>query len=170
MITVPAKLLVAERNYFIATWDRVFLHVWHFELTTEALANLSRFSRAFVQENSEPISNLSIIEPSSPPPPEQLRNRLSAFYRELAPHTKHQLVVAEGGGFRLALIRSVGLALSALAPKSMPFRFTSRVEEAAALIGPYLSPTAGGAAGLLSAVAELRSSPALQPDRAARPR
>jgi hypothetical protein len=82
---------------------------------------------------------------------------MSAFHREIAPFMKEQIVVAEGSGFRSALVRSIGVALSAISPKSLPFKFASGIDEAAALIRPHLSAAAGGSDGLKRALAELRT-------------
>jgi hypothetical protein len=78
-------------------------------------------------------------------------------YRELAPGMRHQLFVAEGSGFRAAIVRGVGLAVSALAPSLLPFKFASSAEDAANTIAPCLSIYAGGAGGILEALAVLRA-------------
>jgi hypothetical protein len=70
---------------------------------------------------------------------------------------KEQIVVAEGSGFRSALVRSIGVALSAISPKSLPFKFASGMDEASLLIRPHLSRSAGGAEGLKRALADLRT-------------
>jgi len=155
-VTVVPKILVAEPGYCFATWDRVLLQIWRLEVTAESVETLRRIGKAFVAESREPVSTLSIVESTSPAPSDRLRGALSAFYRELAPQMKEQIVVAEGSGFRAALVRSVGLALSAVAPKSLPFKFVGGVEEAAVLIRPHLSPAAGGAAGLQEAIKYVR--------------
>lgn len=153
-----AQILVIRPNYCFATWDRVFLHIWRLEVTREALDELRKLGDAFVAESREPISTLSIVEATSPPPSDKLRAALAAFYGDLAPRTKEHVVLAEGGGFRAALVRSVGVALSAIAPKSLPFRFVSDIDAAAAVVSPHLSSSAGGAPALKEAINELRAS------------
>jgi hypothetical protein len=69
---------------------------------------------------------------------------------------RHQIFVAEGSGFRSALVRGVGLTVSTFAPSLLPFKFASSVDEAAVIIASQLSPKAGGAEGLKTAVAGLR--------------
>jgi hypothetical protein len=85
-----------------------------------------------------------------------VRKELSAFFKELAPQMRHQLFVGEGSGFRAALVRGVGLAVSTIAPSLLPFKFAGSLDEAAVIIAPQLSPKAGGAEGLKAAVAFLR--------------
>jgi hypothetical protein len=155
-VKVAPKIIVSEPAYCFATWDRVLLQIWRLEVTAESVETLRKVGKAFVEQNRDPVSTLSIVESTSPAPSDRLRGALSSFYRELAPYMKEQIVVAEGSGFRAALVRSVGLALSAVAPKSLPFKFVGGVEEAAQLIRPHLSPAAGGAAALQEAIKNVR--------------
>ena len=156
-VSAVPVIKILEPNCCFATWDRVLLQIWRLEVTAEAVENLRKIGRAFVYESKLPVSSLSIVESTSPPPSDKLRGALSAFYRDLAPQMKEQIVVAEGSGFRSALVRSVGLALSAIAPKSLPFKFVAGVEEAAVLIRPHLTPAAGGALGLQQAIKDVRA-------------
>jgi hypothetical protein len=151
-------ILVVERGYCLATWDRVFLLIWRTEITVEAMKRLHKLGAEFVRTSSYPVCTLSIVEPTSPPPRDQLRGQLAAFYRNIMRDAPQHVVVAEGGGFRGALVRSVGLALSAIAPKSLPFRFASGIEEAARLLRPHLSPASGGAVSLQQALEEMRGN------------
>lgn len=147
-----------DQNHVIAIWDRVLLQVWRGEATPRAVQALGDAGRALLAAHpGARCCSLSIIEASSPPPSEQVRPLLSKVFRELAPGMQHQLFVAEGSGFRSAIVRGVGLAVSAIAPSLLPFKFASNVEDAAGTIAPCLTPLAGGVAGALSAVALLRS-------------
>jgi hypothetical protein len=65
---------------------------------------------------------------------------LANFYREFAPTMARQIVVADGGGFRGALVRAVGVTLSTLAPRALPFKFVGHVSDAIALLTRHLSP------------------------------
>lgn len=147
-----------DQNCVIATWDRVLLQVWRGEATPRAVQALSAAGHALMAANEgHACCSLSIIEAKSPPPSEQVRPLIASAYRELAPGMRHQLFVAEGSGFRAAIVRGVGLAVSAFAPSLLPFKFASNAEEAANTIEPCLSTYAGGARGLLEALALLRA-------------
>jgi hypothetical protein len=156
-VSVIPSIKTLEPNYCIATWDRLLLQIWRLEVTAEAVDNLRKLTRAFVYDSKQPVSSLAIVESTSPAPSDKLRGALSAFYREFAAQMKEQIVVAEGSGFRAALVRSVGLALSTVAPTSLPFKFVGGVEEAALLIRPHLTPTAGGVVGLQQAIKDVRA-------------
>jgi hypothetical protein len=45
-----------------------------------------------------------MVESTSPPPNDKVRGPMSAVYRDAAPFMKEQIVVAEGSGFRPALV------------------------------------------------------------------
>jgi len=147
-----------DSDHCIVTWDRVIIQVWRFATTREAIADLELISRAFIAEQrTRKICSVSIVEHTSPPPGELVRGHLSRFYRELAPSVHEAVIVPEGGGFRAAMVRGVGVALSTLAPRSLSFKFADSVRSAADVVGPHLSPTAGGAMALEAAIEEART-------------
>ena len=140
----------------MATWDRVLLQVWSREAPLEAIQGLKRVASDFIASTPKKISSLAIIERTATPPSDVARTALSKFYREFAPQMNAAIVVAEGGGFRAAFVRGVGVTLSTLAPRALPFKFVGTIEEAATLVTPHLSPVAGGNEALLNQIEELR--------------
>lgn len=131
--------------------------IWRREVTLEGVADLRKIGVAFAQASKAGCSCLTIVQSTSPPPSDKVRGPFAAFHREVAPYMKEQIVIAEGSGFRSALVRSIGVALSTISPKSLPFKFASGIDEAAVLLQPHLSPGAGGRDALKGALAELRS-------------
>ena len=131
--------------------------IWRREVTLEGVAELRKIGNNFTQSMKLPCCCLTIVQSTSPPPSDKVRGPYAAFHREIAPSMKEQIVVAEGSGFRSALVRSIGVALSTISPKSLPFKFASGLEEAAVIIQPHLSPAAGGAEGLKRALSEVRA-------------
>jgi hypothetical protein len=81
---------------------------------------------------------------------------MSAFFRNLSPNFTHRFVIAEGGSFRMALVRSVGVDLSNLGPQPIPFTYTNSIQQTAELIAPVLSPESGGAIGFVLTLTKLR--------------
>lgn len=147
---------VIDKDHCVALWDRVLIQVWHFATTLSAVAQLDAVARTFISQVNAPISSIAIVERTSPPPSDEVRALLSKFYRDLAPQMSQQIVVADGGGFRGAIVRAVGVTLSTLAPRTLPFRFVGSVLEATTLVAPHLSPTAGGEVALRRAVEGVR--------------
>jgi hypothetical protein len=155
--TVRPVIHTIDANHVVATWDRVFLMLWRGEATAHAVENMGRVVSTWLRDQGKGTTTvLSVIESSSPAPGDRVRPLLMAFYRDLAPLMRRPLIVAEGSGFRGALVRGVGTAVSALAPSLLPFQFPSSVTDAAATIAPSLSPGSGGGAALIEAVAFMR--------------
>ena len=117
---------------------------------------MSRVAREFMAEESRPVSYLSIVEASAPPPPDVARQELAKFSRDIVPKMAAAVIVAEGGGFRSAFVRGVGITLTMLMPHRVPFKFAGTVKDGAALIGPHLSPLSGGSVALVRVIEELR--------------
>jgi hypothetical protein len=67
------------------------------------------------------------------------------------------VVVAEGGGFRAAIVRAVGLTLTTLVPHGGNFKFVNDLPSAINLLGPHVQAGIGGTEGLARAVEELRA-------------
>jgi hypothetical protein len=147
---------VIDKDHCVAVWDRVLVQVWHFATTGSAVAQLDAVARAYITQIKSPISSIAIVERTSPPPGDEVRTLLSRFYRELAPQMSQQIVVADGGGFRGAIVRAVGLTLSTLSPGTLPFRFVGSVQEATTLVAPHLSVAAGGEKALRRVVDGVR--------------
>jgi hypothetical protein len=147
---------VIDKDHCVAVWDRVLIQIWHFATTGSAVVELDAVARAYIAQLKSPISSIAIVERSSPPPGDEVRSLLSKFYRDLAPQMSQQIVVSDGGGFRGAIVRAVGLTLSTLSPGTLPFRFVGSVPEATTLVAPYLSPLAGGEPALRRVVDGVR--------------
>jgi hypothetical protein len=147
---------VEDKDHCVALWDNVLIQVWQFATTPTAVVELDTIARAFIAQLGGPICSIAVIERTSPPPKDDVRALLAKFYRELAPQMSQQIVVADGGGFRGAIVRAVGVTLSALAPRALPFRFVGSVPEATTLVRPHLSPRAGGEAALQRVLGEIR--------------
>jgi hypothetical protein len=157
-VSLSPTIRYVDRNCAFATFDRVLLQVWRGAVTPQGVQELLSVGQLLLREHGARVcSSLSIVENVSPPPNERVRPLLSACYRELAPGMRLQLFVAEGSGFRAAIVRGVGLAVSTFAPSLLPFTFASNIAEAAAAIGPTLSAAAGGASALPAAIERVRS-------------
>jgi hypothetical protein len=144
-----------DEDHCVATWDRLLIQIWRLEAPVDAVTRLHRIARAFMADRSRRVSSLAIIEPTATPPSQSARAALSKFYREIAPDVGMAIVVPEGGGFRAAFVRGVGITLSTLAPRTLPFKFVGTVADASVLLGPHLSP-AGDTRTLLDQIAGIR--------------
>lgn len=134
-----------DADHTIATWDRVLIQIWRGSPTNPMIVEMAAITRQLIgRTQPDKICSISIVEPTSPPPKDETRRQLAAFFKDITPHSAELLIVNVGGGFRAALIRGVGLALSTLSPKSLPFRFVDSIPTAVELVSRHLSPLAGG--------------------------
>lgn len=158
LLRVDAAAIVRAKDgdHCIATWQRVFISVWRFRTPPGAIANMHRLLRAFMAERGDPVSMVMVIESTSSVPDAGGRAELAALSRDLVPKMNTAVVVAEGGGFRVATVRGVAIALTVLMPHKVPFKFVDTVGQASMVIAPYLPKTTGGATAFVGAVAAMR--------------
>lgn len=77
---------------------------------------------------------LCIIEPTSEPPPQALREAASTLLNQLAPKLRCVAYVIEGTGFRAAMIRGVLSGIELVRRSAYPARYFATVAEASAWI------------------------------------
>jgi hypothetical protein len=146
-----------DEAHVVGIWGTTLIQIWRGAPTSPLTAEINRIASAFVASSREPVSSLFIVERGSPPPDDESRKNIAAFSRDLVSRMSISVVVAEGGGFRSALVRAVGVTLTTILPHSSKFRFVNDAESAARLLEPHLGSRSRGAGGLLAAVAELRA-------------
>jgi hypothetical protein len=151
------EILTVDGEHCIATWHNVLIQIWRKETTSSAISNLDRLTRMFIARSRLPVCSIAVVEKTSPPPSDAVRSALAAFYKELAPQMSVAVVIAEGGGFRGAIVRGVGLTLSTFAPRALPFQFATTVNEGAKFVAPHLPAAARGAIGLEGTIDNLRT-------------
>jgi len=147
--------------YCFGTWNKVFISLWRLAATPEGVSEMNRMVRVFILEEQRagpgPVHFLGVVEPTSPPPNDVAREALATFSRDTIPKMGVAVLVAEGGPFRSAFVRAVGVALTTLMPHRVPFKFVTTVEEAGPHFSQYLLPSMGGVEALRRAVDELRA-------------
>ncbi len=152
-----ARVREQDREYCVATWQRTVFAVFRGEATLANIGTISKVCLAELTAGGGPVTYMGVIERSSPAPSELVRKELAKWSRDIVPRMACAVMVAEGGGFKNALVRGVGVALTVLAPHKVPFKFASTVEEAAGLLDRHLATGSGGAAELMRVIAEVRA-------------
>lgn len=150
-------ILVADDAHVVATWGATFIQIWRGATTASNSARMNELASAFVSASPLPATSLFVVEAKSPSPDDASRKNLAAFSRDIVAQMKMSVVVAEGGGFRGALVRAVGAALTTILPHRSRFKFADDVPAASELIAPYLPAGSGGADALVRAAAEART-------------
>lgn len=157
-----------DADHCVATWDRAVLSVFRSRVTLQAIEEMHAATRSVgaLQPATAPLCFLSVVERTSPPPADDTRRALSEFFRVYEGRMSNVVIVPEGGGFRAAIVRGVGVALSTFAPRSLPFKFAESVGAACRMVAPDLSPDAGGAMTLERIVEDIRRAVAAKADAA----
>jgi hypothetical protein len=148
---------VVDDAHVVGVWGTTLIQIWRGAPTKVLSAEVNRIADGLVASSVHPISSLFIVERGSPTPDDETRKNFAAFSRDIVSRMSISVVVAEGGGFRSALVRAVGVTLSTILPHSSKFRFVNDVASAVRLIEPHLKPGAGSAQGLSDAAEELRA-------------
>lgn len=150
-------LLVADDAHVVATWGRTFIQIWRGAPEAVTSAKVNELALAFVRASPLPATSLFIVEAKSPSPDDATRKNFAAFSRDIVSQMTLSVVVAEGSGFRGALVRAVGAALTTLLPHRSRFKFVDDLAAAARLLGPHLPTASGGPDALLRIAEEARS-------------
>lgn len=148
---------VVDDVHAVGIWGRTLIQIWRGPPSGPATAEVNRIARRLLVTASSRATSLFIVEAGSPPPDGEGRKNMAEFSKEIAGQMPLAVVVAEGGSFRSALVRAVGLTLSRLLPHSGTFQFVNDLETGAKLIEPHLHRSAGGAEQLVEAAEDLRS-------------
>jgi len=153
---VSARVVAQDSDYFVAVWHQTIFTVFRGPATLQHVLKISQTCNGLLQENRGAVTYLSVIERSSPAPTETVRHALATWSRDVVSKMAVAVMVAEGGGFKNALVRGVGVALTVLLPHRVPFKFASTVEEGALLLAPFLLEIAQGSHELTLAIADTR--------------
>jgi hypothetical protein len=156
-VQLQADIRVVDDAHVVATWGRTFIQIWRGPPTGKTSAQVNRIAAEFLTANSFPATSLFIVEQRSPSPDDETRRNFAAFSRDVVAGMKLAVIVSEGGGFRGALVRAVGVALTTILPHRSNFKFVNDVETAAQLLGPHLVPGSGGPPALMRIAEEVRA-------------
>jgi hypothetical protein len=156
LVSPPVHIHAIDADRCVGTWDRTVIQIWRRVAAPDAVAELNSISSRLLSEEGGPVTCLFVVEASSPPPNDGARKELARFSRDIVRLMALAVIVAEGGGFRAALVRGVGIALTTLMPHRVPFKFVNTVDEALVLLKPHLSQATGGTEALRRALAEMR--------------
>lgn len=124
-----AEIHWRDKDYTLASYQNVFVVIWHDQSTTEAVLNLQRLCRELSAAWPGGIFGLAIVEERSTPPDSEGRAALASILRD------HQSVLAtavvlDGTGFRVSFVRSVATGVTLLARQATPLRVCSMAEAA----------------------------------------
>jgi hypothetical protein len=156
-VDVIANIRAHEASYCFSTWHDTFIQVWSGTTTIEGAIKQESLSRDFVAERGPGRGvTLLVVEHSSSPPTGEILERFSRYTRDVIPSMAIAVGVADGGGFRMASMRTVAAGVALLLPKRVPWKFADSVEAGVAILAPHLTEGPSGAPALVRAVGTLR--------------
>lgn len=156
-VDTPALIIADDADHCLATWDRTFIQIWRRATSERAVGNMCAAARSFAAKHPEGFNLLFIVEPASEIPGSAARAEFARCTKETVARATCAAVVPEGGSFRSALVRSIVVGLTTLLRQSFPYKFVDSLDAAIDLLGPHLSPAAGGRDALRRAVTDLRA-------------
>jgi hypothetical protein len=154
--SLHALVRVVDDVHVVGVWGTTLIQIWRGAPTSTLTAEMNRIASGLVASSRHPVSSLFIVERQSPTPDDEARKDFATFSRDIVSRMVVSVVVAEGGGFRGALVRAVGVTLTTILPHSSKFRFVGDVASAVQLIEPHLEPGNRNGGALLAAADELR--------------
>jgi hypothetical protein len=153
----PADIRDDGEGHVLAVWHDTLIQIWWGPATVETMATLTRITRASIAASKTPLQLLLVIEVTSPPPGPAALEEFIRYTRDVVPRLSVAVAVAEGGGFRASMMRSVAASMAMVMPSRLPYVFADSVRTGAALVAPHLPKGLGGAEALTRAVEELRT-------------
>ena len=153
----PVVVRSIDEVHAVGVWGTTLIQIWRGAPTGTTSSEVNRIASGLVASSFHPVSSLFIVERGSPSPDDETRKNFATYSRDIVSRMAISVVVAEGGGFRGALVRAVGVTLTTILPHSSKFKFVNDVSTAVRLIEPHLKPGTGGADGLAEAAEELRA-------------
>jgi hypothetical protein len=124
----PALLLTVDDNHAVATWRRVFVHIWQMHATVAAARGSAVHLQRFAGRTPGAIGMMTIIKEHAPPPSPEVSREVATILRT-APGVRASVVAFEGNGFRAAIVRSVITGLAILARPPYPHFVTGTLSE-----------------------------------------
>ena len=142
----------------VGTLDRTLIQFWRGVATLDAMTEMNRIAARLIDADPFPATSLFITWRHRRRPPSPSRGSSSAkFSNEAVGRMKFAVVVAEGSGFRAAIVRGAGLTLHD--PQPVPLELQVRGRRAGRRLpcsSRHLPPRTGGAKWLLDAAEALR--------------
>lgn len=154
---VNIQITLKDPDHCIATWHQTVIEVWRGVPTATGVRHMMKTCEKLLATGRGDVTYLAIVERSSPAPPERVRPVLAQWSREIVPRMAGAVIVAEGGGFRSALVRGVGIALTALLPHKIPFKFSGTLDEGANLLASFVPASVGGVTALRAAAEKVHA-------------
>lgn len=154
---MAASLISNDEAFCLATWHQTVFFVFRAVASVEQMKRVSAACQSLLENSRGPVTCLAVVQRSSPPPVDVVRREMAIWSRNVVPKLAVAVIVAEGGGFRSALVRGVVVFLTTIVPHRVPFTLAASVAEAVEILAQYLPTASGGSTELSAEIARVRS-------------
>jgi hypothetical protein len=125
----PALVLRVDDNHAVATWRRVFVHIWRMHATVDAVRGSAAYLQRFSADTPGGVGMVTIIAERAPPPSSEVSREVATVLRS-AVAVRASVVAFEGSSFRASIVRSVITGLAILSRPPYPHFVTGSMSEA----------------------------------------
>lgn len=122
--------------------DKVLIAVWR-GASMESADLFYEEMRRGIQIHERGLGHLAVIEPHTPLPPAEARERIASVFNEYPESTSAVSVVFEGTGFFAAAVGSVATGIMFLSGRRTPFKVATNLGEAALFLTRHVRDSSG---------------------------
>jgi hypothetical protein len=151
----PTTIEEIDNDHCIAVWHHTVICIWRSAPSVAMVQHLTDVCNQLLADK-KPVSWFSIVERTSGAPAGPVRDAFATWTKQIVSKLAKAVIIAEGSPFRSAIVRGVGVALTAVMPRLVPFTIVTSVEDGLAQVAEHLDPSSGGVDALRREVAELR--------------
>jgi hypothetical protein len=159
-VTDDVTVIDAAPGYALGEFEHCLLVVWRLQPTAEAFQQRNRRLLDLAGRHPRACAYFEIIEPSSRPPPGELRPLGVEVFSQLGDRLSCIAITVEGSALWSALVRAILTGMTFLTPQFQPYKVFKRLSDAA----PWVEPRIGAGSGFFD-----RLSPAYETVRRAIP-
>jgi hypothetical protein len=137
-MSLPTEIRHADETGVLGWLDKLLIAVWRGSTLEGADVFYDEMKRGF-QQYGTGVGHLAVIEPKTPMPPPEARQRISQVFDEHPEACSVVAVVFEGSGFFASAVGSVASGIMLLTGRKTPFKVCNSLPEAALFMTQHLS-------------------------------
>lgn len=137
-MSLPTEIRHAHETGILGWLDKLLIAVWRGSTIEGAEVFYEEMKRGF-ELYEKGVGHLAVIEPKTPMPPTEARQRISQVFDEYPKSCSVVAVVFEGSGFFASAVGSVASGIMLLTGRNTPFKVCNSLPEAALFIAQHMT-------------------------------
>jgi hypothetical protein len=137
-MSIPSEIRHAHDTGVLGWLDKLLIAVWRGSTIEGAEVFYDEMKRGF-ERYQKGVGHLAVIEPKTPMPPSEARQRISQVFDEYPKSCSCVAVVFEGTGFFASAVGSVASGIMLLTGRNTPFKVCNSLPEAALFIAQHMT-------------------------------